>query len=261
MTRILIPALLWMTFINLAGATLAADFERLYEPRVFKSADGKTLPYRLMVPANYQADSTTRYPVVLFLHGAGERGDDNLKPLVHGTHEFAKDAVRDKFPCFVVVPQCPDSKRWVEVDWGQDSHQQFPEDSETIALVLQLMTSLQQQYRIDDKRLYATGLSMGGFGVWDMVTRYPDKFAAAVPVCAGADEAVAAKVTKLPIWTFHGDKDTVVKPSRTRNIVAAIEKAGGHPIYTEYAGVGHDSWDKAYAEPKLMEWLFAQRKP
>lgn len=238
----------------------AADFDDRFEKHVFKNSDGQSLPYRLMKPADYQADSSARYPLVLFLHGAGERGTDNVKPLVHGMKEFAKDEVRTKFPCFVVVPQCPEGKRWVEVDWTLDSHDQLPEDSDTIKLVLELMSSLQKEYRIDENRLYATGLSMGGFGVWDLITRYPGKFAAAAPVCAGGDEKVAQKAAKIPIWAFHGDKDTVVKPSRSRNMIAALEAAGGKPIYTEYAGVGHDSWDPAYAEPKLMEWLFAQRK-
>jgi predicted peptidase len=239
---------------------IAAEFESLYESHVFQGAGGQSLPYRLLKPANYQADASTKYPLVLFLHGAGERGDDNNKPLVHGTKEFAKAEVRAAHPCFVVVPQCPEGLRWVEVDWGQDAHQQLPEDSATIQLVLELMTSLQQQYRIDDHRLYATGLSMGGFGVWDLITRYPDKFAAAAAVCGGGDEAVAFKVAKLPIWTFHGDADTVVKPGRSRNMVAAIEKAGGKPIYTEYPGVGHDSWNNAYCEAKLMDWLFRQKR-
>jgi predicted peptidase len=259
--RILYHLPFFVLLLTMVTSIDAADFTDLYESHVFKSADGQTLPYRLMKPANYQADASVKYPLVLFLHGAGERGTDNVKTLVHGMREFAKDEVRAAHPCFVLVPQCPDGKRGVEVEWTLESHEQLPEDSAAIKLVLELMASVQKEYRIDEKRLYATGLSMGGFGVWDLVTRYPDKFAAAAPVCAGGDEKVASKSAKLPIWTFHGDKDTVVKPSRSRNMVAVIEKAGGKPIYTEYPEVGHNSWDKAYAEPKLMDWLFAQRRP
>lgn len=249
-----------LTMLLLHASCHAAEFESLFESHVFKNAAGQTLPYRLMKPVDLQAGASARYPLVLFLHGAGERGDDNIKPLVHGMKEFAKDDVRRKYPCFVVVPQCPDGKRWVEVDWTLDSHEQLPENSVTITLVLELMASLQKEYPIDENRLYATGLSMGGFGIWDLITRNPKMFAAAAPVCAGGDEQVAYKAVKIPIWAFHGDKDTVVKPSRSRNMVAALEKAGGQPKYTEYPGVGHDSWNQAYADPKLMEWLFDQRR-
>ena len=219
-----------------------------YEPRVYKNDRGETLNYRLMLPKNYAATGREKYPLVLFLHGAGERGDENIKQLVHASKDFASDANRAKYPCFVVFPQCPDGKRWVEVDWTLDSHVQ-PEESISLKLTRELLTALQKEFRIDDNRLYATGLSMGGFGVWDMVTRTPDLFAAAAPVCAGADEATADRVTKLPIWAFHGDKDTVVKVERSRRMIAAIEKAGGKPLYTEYPGVGHDSWAKPMPTP------------
>jgi predicted peptidase len=159
-----------------------------------------------------------------------------------------------------VAPQCPDGKRWVEVDWALDSHKQ-PEESISLTLTRELLASLQKEYRIDSKRFYVTGLSMGGYGTWDLITRTPDLFAAAAPICGGADETLAAKVTKLPIWVFHGDKDGVVKPLRSRNMVAAIEKAGGKPKYTEYPGVDHNSWTQTYANPEFMAWLFAQRAP
>lgn len=232
-----------------------------YEARVFTNDKGEKLNYRLMKPAGYDPKAEAKYPLVLFLHGAGERGDDNAKQLVHGAKDFASDANRAKYPCFVVFPQCSDGKRWVEVDWTLDSHKQLPEESISVKLTRELITSLQKEFRVDEQRLYATGLSMGGFGVWDMIARTPDMFAAAAPVCSGADEATADRLIKLPVWTFHGDKDTVVKPERSRRMVAAIEKAGGKPKYTEYPGVGHNSWTQTYADPKFMEWLFAQKKP
>lgn len=234
--------------------------EEPYRPLVYQNDKGEKLHYRLMTPEGYDPKGSEKYPLVLFLHGAGERGADNQKQLVHGTREFAKPGVRKKYPAFVLAPQCPDGKRWVEVDWSLDSHKQLPEDSDTIKLVLQLISSLQKEYRIDQQRQYVTGLSMGGYGTWDLITRHPEMWAAAAPVCAGADEATAPKIAKLPVWAFHGDKDTVVKPHRSRNMIEAIKKAGGEPLYTEYKGVGHNSWDAAYADPKLMEWLFAQKK-
>jgi predicted peptidase len=234
--------------------------EELYEPRIFKDEAGQSLNYRLMIPKDYSPTGTDKYPLVLFLHGAGERGGDNAKQLVHGTKEFAKKENREKYPCFVIAPQCPEGKKWVEVDWSAETHKQ-PGESVSLVLTRELMASLQKEFRIDEKRLYVTGLSMGGYGTWDMITRTPDVFAAAAPICGGGDETVAARAAKLPLWVFHGDKDTAVKPERSRNMIAAIEKAGGKPRYTEYVGVGHDSWSRTYADPAFMEWLFAQKRP
>lgn len=234
--------------------------DELYEARVFENATGEKLNYRLMLPNGYDAKGTAKYPLVLFLHGAGERGADNKKTLIHATGDFAKAENREKYPAFVLVPQCPDGKRWVEVDWTLDSHTQLPEDSATIKLVLELIASLQKEYRIDQQRQYVTGLSMGGYGAWDLITRHPEMWAAAVPVCGGGDEAVAAKSVKVPVWAFHGDQDTVVKPHRSRKMIEALKKAGGEPRYTEYPGVGHNSWAPAYSDPKMIEWMFAQKK-
>lgn len=249
-----------LSLIILLAIPGTAMSQQDYESRVYSSKQGQELKYRLLIPKGYSPTGTETYPMVLFLHGAGERGDDNSKQLVHGTKEFAKDENRQKYPCFVVAPQCPDGKRWVEVDWSADSHVQ-PEESISLVLTREAIAALQKEFRVDPKRLYVTGLSMGGFGTWDLITRTPDLFAAAAPVCGGADENLGNKVAKLPIWTFHGDKDTVVKPERSRRMVAAVEKAGGKPKYTEYPGVGHDSWSHAYADPELMAWLFAQKKP
>jgi len=234
--------------------------DELYEARVFENAKEEKLHYRLMLPQGYDAKGTAKYPLVLFLHGAGERGADNQKTLIHATGDFAKPENREKYPAFVLVPQCPDGKRWVEVDWTLDAHQQLPEDSATIKLVLELIASLQKEYRLDQQRQYVTGLSMGGYGTWDLITRHPDMWAAAVPVCGGGDEAVAAKSVRVPVWAFHGDKDTVVKPHRSRKMIEAIKQAGGEPRYTEYPGVAHNSWAPAYADPKMIEWMFAQKR-
>lgn len=241
-----------------AGAALSQDD---YEARVYKNDAGQTLNYRLLIPKDYSPAGTEKFPLVLFLHGAGERGDDNKKQLVHGTREFATEANRTKYPCFVIAPQCPNDKKWAEVDWSSDTHKQPAEDSISLKLTRELMKSLEKEFRIDDKRLYVTGLSMGGYGTWDMITRTPDLFAAAIPICGGADETTADRITKLPVWAFHGDKDGAVKPERSRRMIAAIEKAGGKPKYTEYPGVGHDSWTQTYANPEVMAWLFAQKRP
>jgi len=243
----------------LNGAPTASADEP-YVAKVFEGSGGKTLPVRIMLPEGYDAQGTEQYPLVLFLHGAGERGTDNTKQLIHALGDFAKPENRKKYPCFVIAPQCPEGKQWVEVPWTLPAHKQLPEDSESAKLTLELISALQKQYRIDSKRLYVTGLSMGGFGTWDLITRHPQMWAAAVPVCGGADEATAERVAKLPIWAFHGDKDTVVIPARSRNMIAAIKQAGGKPLYTEYPGVGHNSWAAAYSDPKMLEWLFSQQR-
>ena len=119
---------------------------------------------------------------------------------------------------------------------------------------------MQKEYSIDPQRIYLTGLSMGGYGTWDLLARKPDLFAAGVPVCGGGDESTAEQIANIPIWVFHGDLDSAVPVSRSRTMVEALKKAGGHPKYSEYPGVEHNSWDKAYADPELMKWLFAQKR-
>ena len=127
-------------------------------------------------------------------------------------------------------------------------------------LVLDLLDTLPKTTPVDPDRVYVTGLSMGGYGTWDLITRFPQRFAAGVPVCGGGDETVAAHAAKVPVWAFHSDDDTVVKVSRTRNMLAAIRAAGGQPKYFEYFGLGHGSWGRAYSEPELLPWMFAQRR-
>jgi predicted peptidase len=228
------------------------------EARTFKDAQGKTLPYRLLLPENY--DPKKSYPLVVFLHGAGERGTDNKAQLIHGVAEFAKPENRKKYPCFLIAPQCPAGRRWVEVDWGAESHTMPKEPSEPERLTLELITALQKEFAIDTRRIYVTGLSMGGFGAWDLICRRPELFAAAVSVCGGGDEAQAAKIARIPVWVFHGAKDGAVKVSRSRNMVDALKRAGGRPRYTEYPDVGHDSWVPAYRDAEMFAWLFAQKR-
>lgn len=230
------------------------------EKKVYQDADGKTLPYRLFVPKDY--DANRKYPLVLFLHGAGERGDDNEKQLLHPdvlNLVTAKHAA--KHPCFVVAPQCPAGAKWVDVNWWQKPHHQTPDKpAESARLTLELLDALAKQYSIDANRIYVTGLSMGGYGTFDLLVRRPDYFAAAVPLCGGADDARAKDFAHVPLWIFHGDKDGAVPVDRSRSVVEALKKAGAEPKYTEYKGEGHLIWKRAYAEPELAEWLFAQAR-
>jgi predicted peptidase len=232
--------------------------ESVTDARVFRSEDGKTLPYRLLKPKDY--DSKKKYPLVLFLHGAGERGDNNSAQMRNMVAAFWSQENREKYPCFVLIPQCPLNEKWVEVDWAADSHKQPEQISPSLAMTLQVLEKLQKEFSIDPHRLYVMGISMGGYGTWDLITRKPELFAAAVPVCGGGDEATASQITKLPIWVFHGGIDTVVKTIRSRNMVEAIRKAGGTPRYTEIPSCSHNSWDPAMATPELLPWLFAQKR-
>ncbi len=238
------------------GTARAAEEET--EARLFRGANGGVLPYRLAKPLHYDPRAT--YPLILLLHGAGERGDDNRAQLLHVAPALLSPENREKYPCFVVVPQCPKGKKWVEVNWSAPNHRQPCQPSAAMAPTLELLQNLQKEFPIDSRRLYVIGLSMGGYGAWDVIARYPCMFAAAVPICGGGDECTAPRIAGVPIWAFHGAKDTVVPATRTRKMIDALQQAGGKPRYTEYPNCSHNSWDSAIAEPDLLPWLFAQRQ-
>jgi predicted peptidase len=221
-----------------------------------KIAGKDTLPYRYYVP---KINESTKLPLVIFLHGAGERGNDNNAQLFHGVKYFMADSAQSKYQCAIFAPQCPTTKRWVETDWKLLKHTMPAKPSDPMTLVFAVIDSLKKLPYIDSTRIYITGLSMGGYGTWDAMQRRPDFFAAAVPICGGGDEAQAPKLKSMPIWAFHGTTDKLVKPERTRNMVAAINAAGGHPKVTYYE-VGHFVWDQAYSTPDLLKWMFFQSK-
>lgn len=220
---------------------------------------GETLRYRLFMPAPPAA--AAKPPLVLFLHGAGERGDDNAAPLKHAAVEFHRR--QDKHPCAVLVPQCPAEQKWVEVDWsGQEGTGTFPaKPSEPLRLSIEVVDGLIAAGRVDPDRIYVTGLSMGGYGTWYAAGMPGSRFAAAAPVCGGGDPAWAKRYVGLPLWVFHGGDDPIVSVNRSREMVAAVKAAGGNPDYTEYPGVDHDSWTPTYADDAFHDWLFAQRRP
>jgi predicted peptidase len=248
-------AILPAALLAFSAAPARADDE--YEARGFKAGDQK-LPYRLLKPEAY--DPQKKYPLVVFLHGAGERGDDNKLQLKHVLPIFATKESREKYPCFVLAPQCPAEQKWSEVDWGAKSSEQPKQPSAPMTLTLKAIAALEKEFSIDPARLYIIGLSMGGYGTWDVIVRHPEMFAAAVPICGGGDETKADAIAKLPIWVFHGAKDPAVSVERSRNMVAALKKAGGSPKYTEYPDAGHDSWVPASKDPDLLPWLFSQKR-
>jgi len=234
----------------------------LFEAREFKGADGNVLKYRLLTPIDFdpKADPPQKYPLVLFLHGAGERGDDNVRQLIHGGRNFTDEALRKRHPAFVIAPQCPTDQKWVEVPWDLKVHGMPAEPSEALGLTFAAIEALKQEFPIDDSRIYGMGLSMGGFGTWDILQRKPEMLAAAIPICGGGDPAHVEGFKSTPIWVFHGEDDPVVIPPRSRDMVAALKAVGGTPIYTEYEGVGHDSWTPTFNSRQTWDWLFAQRK-
>jgi predicted peptidase len=232
----------------------------VFEARTFNGDGGIPLPYRLLKPLDYDIDADRKYPLVLFLHGAGERGDDNAVQLVHGGRNFADDALRRRHPAFIVAPHCPAEKMWVEVPWDRPSHTMPEDPSPTMKAVFALLDALQKEFKIDADRIYGVGLSMGGYGVWDILERKPELLAAAAPICGGGDPAFADKFKDTPVWAFHGSADPAVIPDRSRMMIKALEEAGGRPIYTEYEGVGHDSWTMTFDNRLLWDWLFAQHR-
>lgn len=234
------------------------DPAKLFEPREYSDSDGHVLKYRLLKPMDFSP--TEKYPLVIFLHGAGERGDDNLAQLKHGMKDFCRPEIRSKYPCYVLAPQCPKGEKWADVDWSQDQVELPKSISTSLRLVFEVIDSMLADAAVNKNQIYVTGLSMGGYGTWDAIYRRPDFFAAAAPICGGADPATAETVKDVPLWCFHGDQDSAVRVQFSRDMIAALKQAGGQPKYTEYPGVGHDSWTATYANNELYEWLFSHRR-
>lgn len=223
------------------------------------NAGGTTFRYQVFVPADWT--SHEKWPVILFLHGSGERGNDGLAQ----TQVGIGGAVRshpERFPAVVVMPQCRKDARWTDP-----------------AMEAQSLAALDQSikdFHGDPDRVYLTGLSLGGYGSWALAAKYPGKWAAAVIICGGirfksdrsVSEDAASKLyadtaqkigPKLPLWVFHGGADPTVPVTESRNMVGQLKALGSQVKYAEYEGVEHNSWDKAYAEPDLPTWLFAQK--
>lgn len=235
----------------------------MYQKKEFTSPEGSKLLYRILFPEEY--DRTKKYPLILFLHGAGERGNDNEKQLVHGSKLFLDPEVRRKYPAIVVFPQCPEDNYWSSVridrnatplvldfDYTRPIH-------EPLSLSISLVRELLRTEGVDDRRVYITGLSMGGMGTFEAVHRFPDMFAAALPICGGGDTQQYRKV-KTPFWVFHGDADAVVDVAYSRKMVEKLKDLKVKVKYTEYPGVNHNSWDSAFAERDFLRWTFRKKK-
>ena len=218
----------------------------------------KFLPYR--VYSSEGVDNASRMPLVVFLHGAGERGRDNERQLLHGARDLLRYSIERQEPMIIVAPQVPLDERWVDVVWDERVHRMPEHPSQSMGLLMGLLTELMSDSRVDPNRVYLTGLSMGGFGTWDLIARWPDTFAAALPVCGGGDTGSAVRIKDIPIWAFHGSDDAVVIPERSRDMIQALQRVGSNPRYTEYPGVGHDSWTETYQNFEVLDWFFSQRR-
>lgn len=259
------PACVWFVFCGLFVLATAiqaqgADPRQGLEKREFRNANGESIPYRLFTPKHY--DPGKKYPLILFLHGAGERGTDNEAQLANAeVLALVSDQAAARQPCFLVAPQCPAGTKWVEVPWDSKRPHHTPaQPSVPMRLTLELLDSLEREFSIDPARRYVTGLSMGGYGSFDACLRRPGYFAAAMPICGGADDSRAKDMVGTSFWIFHGGNDSVVPVGRSRSIYHLLKAGGANVKYTEYPGVDHNSWTKAYQEPGLPAWLFAQHK-
>ena len=225
-----------------------------------------TLRYRIMYPKNF--DKTKKYPLILFLHGSGERGNDNNAQLVHGGELFAKPEIRESYPAIVIFPQCPKKSFWANTKWDRNPDSSnhftfFPFDKPTkpMELTIKLVKNLLKEKYIDKNRVYVGGLSMGGMGTYEILYRCPKTFAAAFPICGGGNpESVKKYAKKVNMWVFHGAKDDVVPPKYSEEMVDAIKKNGENIKFTLYPNANHNSWDSAFAEPDLLPWLFSNIK-
>lgn len=249
---------------------------------VFTNRAGQSLTYYLYVPYGYTP--LQRYPLVLVLHGGGEHRNPGWTAAQNKAILFGKDyiqvwepgysgsynpQVQRYWPSFIVIPQIPNGQQWVNVPVHGGSYAQPSQPATSLLVTKELLDALQKQYQgIDPGRLYITGISLGGYGVWDAIERWPDYFAAAMPIAGAGDPAKAAVLKRLPIWAFQGSADQTVPISGSRDMIAALRAAGGRPRYTEYPGAGHAVWPYAYSTtgnlqqntPGVLSWLFAQHK-
>lgn len=251
-------------FLIISHLAFAQD-KSAYEKRVYVNSENDSLLYRILLPENY--DKSKSYPVILYLHGAGERGNDNEFQLYHGWQVFLNDSVRQKYPAIVVLPQCPKDDSWSSGVYrilNKESYFEIPArvlPTKSLLLANELVDYIVKTEAANSNRLYIMGLSMGGFGTFESLSNYPDKYAAAMPICGGGslrDTERYAKNTAL--WIFHGSDDTTVSPEFSRQLYKELKSKGADVRYTEYPGVGHGSWRNAFVEPEFFPWLFSKSK-
>jgi predicted peptidase len=232
--------------------------EKKFEARTHKR--DRVMPYRLFRP-----EAAGKLPLMVYLHGSGGLGDDNLKQLglgnIFGTRVWLLPENQKGFPCYVVVPQT--DRGWARYDLSEQTEgpaKVLPGLGEGSRMALEVIDGLCHEFAIDERRIYITGQSMGGAGTWNVITNRPRFFAGAVICCGSISTDDGTGSIDTPLWNFHGDSDQTVPVSVSRDRIAARRKAGGRPLYTEYAGIDHNVWEWAFTEPELPKWLFFQRR-
>ena len=246
----------------LGSALTATAQDAAYEKKIYTAEDGTVLNYRLLTPDENAAGK--KFPLVIFLHGAGERGSDNEKQLVHGSQMFLNPVNREKYPAYVLFPQCPEDAFWAydikTRKLGFDAMKEEPVMPAIFRAVKELIDTYMAYPEVDRTRIYIIGLSMGAMGTYDLVARFPEIFAAAVPICGFVDPQRLEDIEGVNFRIYHGDADPVVPVEGSRNAYRALKKAGAEVELYEFPGCGHISWNEAFSQPDFMEWLFGQKK-
>lgn len=250
-------------FLFVTVSLVMAQDLSAYQKKEFKSESVLTLPYRILFPAEY--DASKKYPLIILLHGGGERGTDNEKQLVYGAKLLLEK--QKEFPAIVIAPQCPQDSYWASVKIDRSTNPlkldfNYAYDiTHALDATVSLARELMQTEAVDKDRVYIVGLSMGGMGTLEAVHRFPKLFAAAVAICGGGDvQAYNKKVKRIPFWLFHGTDDKVISVDHSRKMVQRLKELKAEVKYTEYPGVNHGSWTNAFAEPRLLPWLFSKHK-
>lgn len=253
------PAFFCILFILSGYAFRASAQIPFFGKDKYIGGNGDTLPYRLFTP---ERNPLRKYPLVIFLHGSGEKGNDNEAQLRFGVMSLAGDQVSSKFPAYILAPQCPQDKRWANVDDNRKTGEVrlLPTPSSPMQLLYELVQKIKKELPVDTNRIYITGLSMGGFGTYDAIERYPQLFAAAVPVSGGGDTSRAASIARIPIWIFHGAEDPTVMPQYSVQMMEALIRAGARPGFTQYPEGGHYISKAVYTDELMIAWLFRQHK-
>lgn len=252
-------------FLTFFAYQIGAQDLTLYQKENFRSGKN-VLPYRILYPDHF--DKTKKYPLVLMLHGSGERGNDNELQLTHGASLFVDPEVRKKYPAIVIFPQCPAEDYWSNVVRekieGDKTNYIFRQDGEptpTMIMLIAFIDDFLKKSYVDQKQLYIGGLSMGGMATFELLSRKPDIFAAAFPICGGGNPNTVKEYAKqVSLWVFHGAQDDVVPIHHSKVMVDALKKAGADVRFTVYPDVKHESWEKVFAEPHLLPWLFSHRR-
>lgn len=251
----------WLLFFCVLALSVSAQFQidQLYQAETFRASNGVELQYRVWAPEGAQ-QSLRKFPVFILMHGSGECGSDNRKQLIGYVRPFTVNCMKTGRNAIVVLPQFR-ADAWPIRSIAFTADYRLPPDPAPAMVALkELCADVARRYSGDPDRVIISGLSLGGFAAWDAAMRWPDVFAAAVPICGGGDSTQAARLKQVPIWAFHGEEDKNVSVECSRRMVKAIEACGGSVAYTEYPKTGHNAWDRAYADPALVQWMFKQTR-